>query len=131
MRAHPSIEINLEFIVQGVLGTGLASFRLDVQVDEEKGRKEGSQEHRKVCSKLNLQRQSGGRKGINHRIHGKRRGRKGGHGQRRSGSLHEGGLGHCLRDNCWGVKEGKVSENYHHYNNHGSKKGKASFPNCY
>ena len=91
-RNHNPIS-NLEFILQGVFGTSLASLGGDVQVDEEKTGEESSKKNSQVSTELNLKGQGGGRKSLNNGVHGESRGRKSGNRNSSGSALCEGGLG--------------------------------------
>ena len=68
---------------------------MDVKVDKEQNRKEGSEKNSQVSTELNLHGKSGGRKGVDDGVHGEGRGNDG--GNRDSGGSLDGGLGHyCM-----------------------------------
>jgi len=91
---------NLEFVItESVFGTSLACLGLDVKVDKEQDRKEGSEKNGQVSTELNLQGKRGGRKGLNNRVHSESRSGKSGD-RDGSGSLNGGGpsdLGNLVR----------------------------------
>ena len=70
---------------------------MDVKVDKEQNREEGSEKNSQISTELNFHGKSGGRKGVNDRVHGERRGGKGGD-RDGGGSLDEGGLGDCCEN---------------------------------
>ena len=85
----------LEIIaIEGVFGTGFACLGLDVKIDKEQDREEGSEKNGQVSTELNLHGKINGRKGINNRFHCESRGGKS--SDRDGGSsLDEGSLGDC------------------------------------
>ncbi len=87
---HPTC---LEFILQCVFCTGLASLSLDVQVDEEETWEKCAEEDSQVSTELNLKRKRSGRERFDDRVHGK--GRSGNKCNRNRGS---GSFGECLGD---------------------------------
>ena len=72
------VESNLEFVLQSIFGTSLASLGLDEQVDEEKTWEECSKKNSQVSTELNLKRQRSGWKSFNDRVHGESWSRKSG-----------------------------------------------------
>jgi len=80
--------------IECVFGTGLACLGLDVKVDKEQDRKEGSEKNGQVSTELDLHGKINGRKGIDNRVHCESRGGKS--SDRDGGSsLEEGSLGDC------------------------------------
>jgi hypothetical protein len=67
---------------------------LDVKVDEEQARKEGTKKNSQVSTELNLQGESGRRKSVDDGVHSEGRGGNGDSRDASGGSL-EGGLGDC------------------------------------
>ena len=84
-------------VIKCVFGTGLACLGLDVKVDKEQSREEGSEKNSQVSTELNFHGKSGGGKGVNDGVHCESRGSKSGD-RDSGGSLDEGGLGDCCEN---------------------------------
>ena len=94
----------------GVLSTSLSSLTrlgLDVKVDKEQYREEGSEKNCKVSSELNLKSNSAGWKSLNNRVHSESRGSNSSSGDCSNSKLAS------RRDNCKEREEKRLGNDTH------------------